>query len=77
MPSITQSLSESIWTSQAVSDLELAARELHILRRALHAGAGDELCQRLRGYAALIEAALRPESRDELFESTSPSRDND
>ena len=63
MPSLTQSLSESIWTSQAVSDLELAANELHILRRALHAGSGDELCQRLRGYAARIEATLRQESR--------------
>lgn len=65
MPGISQSPSDSILTSQAVSDLEVAAKELHILRRALHPGpAGDGLCQRLMGYAAVIEATLRPEAGD-------------
>ena len=65
MPGITQSPSDSILTSQAVIDLEVAARELHILRRALQAGpAGDRLCERLMGYAAVIEATLRPDARD-------------
>ena len=64
MPSITQSPRDSILTSQAVSDLEVAAKELHILRRALQAGpAGDMLCERLMGYAAVIEATLRAEAR--------------
>jgi len=65
MPGISQSPSDSILTSQAVSDLEVAAKELHILRRALQAGpVGDGLCQRLMEYAAVIEATLRPDDRD-------------
>jgi hypothetical protein len=63
---MTQFPNDSVLTSQAVTDLEVAAKELHILRRALHSGRGaDGLCERLMGYAAVIEATLRTESSDE------------
>jgi len=52
--------------SQAVTDLEVAARELHILRRALHPeAASDGLSERLRGYAAAIEATFRANVREQ------------
>ena len=62
---MTQFPSDSILTSQTVADLEVAARELHILRRALHPkAASDGLCERLMGYAMIIEATVRPDAPD-------------
>jgi hypothetical protein len=62
---MTQYPSDSILTSQGVTDLEVAAKELHILRRALHPrAAADGLSERLIAYAQVIEATLRTAVRD-------------
>ena len=61
---MTRHSPRAVMTSQWVSDLEIAARELSALRRALHPQLGDGLCERLMGYASAIEATLRSAGDD-------------